>query len=924
MKRVFIFLILGIVVVKITAQKIDLHGVVSVHNSKHNTGMIEYVDGVEIYAPHATATASNQNGQFHLEFARFPVGRSVSLSAAKLGYLVVNQNDLKDVILGRLTPLRIFLAKPGQLQKAQTELYQINREALFAERDQTIERLKNKNKESEAILSKLEEQFGQEIKSIEDAEQLLNERYWELDEKLSQYAEEVAMVNLDFASETYRKAYGYFREAKVREAIEVLEEAELQEEYEKAMKAIFTAKKNIESYENVIIKSQDGIVQIVESLKLEFSLHNISFEYQKALDTLLLIYAIMKESAIFRSHELALVTTNLAVAHVNLQQLGKAKKYQWEYFQMIDEYDFVDKVDLQLSGYNTFYLIHSKVGDLDSASVNLYKALELMDRNPGMSDKTKAAVLNNVSVNHQAIGQPDSANHYLRLIQNLPGAELSDDFLGTMYHNFGSNYCQLGSLDSAKYYLFKGLEMLQKKDNHPLVPTIYNGIGVLYRGLGKIDSAFFHFHMAIWKANIVKHPNPGNLLLFYGNLARMHAGAGQRDSAVVYFQRTLDLIKRHSFLSRNLLAGFYFNYAHDFLVRKPATIDSAYYYARKGLDLRRKILAPNSLPLLASYDLISQIHYTNKGLDSAIYYRKLIVNIRQKDYAHIQKELIDAYFDLANHYAFLPNNDSAYHYVSIGMEKAAAYRFSSRLQKAELHNLLAVLQFRKKQLEKALPNFKQAIDIYQEVLDSLNLSIDQRFRTYTVNLAELYVQQANNLRYEDRLPEALPILRQAYEIQRDSVNFYYYRGCYYSFANANKEAAADFNAYKRLKGGQANFFYAQHYWLIAAKTRDFETAHNLLDTLESIARNEGLPENTIQKNIRVDQALLFSLKGKPQKAIELLKEAFELGFNDFKRILKEKGFNSLLDDEEFRNFLDNAIIESERNTNLKNGANRKC
>ena len=132
-------LVLGLIVLLFShqghAQQIQLRGTVAVHNSKYETGEVKYVQNAYIRAPFTMPAASDVAGEFVLEFVGLASGTALKIEAEKAGLEVVNTRELEEVVLGRKFPLRIYVAEKGKLAQAQTELYQISKEALFARRE---------------------------------------------------------------------------------------------------------------------------------------------------------------------------------------------------------------------------------------------------------------------------------------------------------------------------------------------------------------------------------------------------------------------------------------------------------------------------------------------------------------------------------------------------------------------------------------------------------------------------------------------------------------------------------------------------------------------------------------------------------------------------------------------------------------------
>lgn len=209
------------------SQQIKLNGQLSIHNSKYNTGKIEYVKDVYITAPFAKPATSDDNGQFELEFVGIDAGTPVKVQVEKEGLEVVNDYELQRVVLGRIVPLQIYLTTKGQLAIAQTELYKISKAALLAQKDALIKRLHSNEAISKAAIAELKERLGRMISDRYEAEQLLNDKVEEMEKRLPEFAQSLAVQNLDFASELYIEAYEQFKKGNVEKVIQILDDAKL-------------------------------------------------------------------------------------------------------------------------------------------------------------------------------------------------------------------------------------------------------------------------------------------------------------------------------------------------------------------------------------------------------------------------------------------------------------------------------------------------------------------------------------------------------------------------------------------------------------------------------------------------------------------------------------------------------------------------
>ena len=121
--------ILGIAV-NSAAQQVKLHGVVSVQNSKINTGRTQYVKGAEVEHVNLknakTGDVTGDDGKFTLDIQGVQPNSQTRISVILHGnyadYVVVNEKEIKDITLGRVLPVGVYICKKGELEERRAEM----------------------------------------------------------------------------------------------------------------------------------------------------------------------------------------------------------------------------------------------------------------------------------------------------------------------------------------------------------------------------------------------------------------------------------------------------------------------------------------------------------------------------------------------------------------------------------------------------------------------------------------------------------------------------------------------------------------------------------------------------------------------------------------------------------------------------------
>lgn len=270
----------------LSAQQVMLSGQVSIHNSGYETGEIEYVQDAYVSAAFAGSDDTDVAGKFSLVFSGIDEGASVEVSVEKSGLEIVNKRDLHDVVIGRLTPLKIYLAPKGQIAKARVQLYKVSLNTLTERHDRLIASLRKEDEESQEIIEDLEDKLSTVIANRYEAEELLNKQLEATKRRLPEFTQKLAKVNLDFASEMYRQAYEYFKAGEIEKAIETIDEAVLDQQAKESVIQIQQLRKDIVNLDSSLILSKAHIHKLAKS----YYLYAITSEEQSkiytAIDTL--------------------------------------------------------------------------------------------------------------------------------------------------------------------------------------------------------------------------------------------------------------------------------------------------------------------------------------------------------------------------------------------------------------------------------------------------------------------------------------------------------------------------------------------------------------------------------------------------------------------------------------------------------------
>jgi tetratricopeptide (TPR) repeat protein len=244
-------------------------GVVTEQNSGNKP-----IPGVQIKALGSAPEASDNAGQFQLQFASKKPGERIVVSeVVKKGYEIVN----KDVINNWLIPAdrqartKIVMCPEGALARNTMKYYDISLAGLTKGYNDRI-RLLQEQRDKALIDAKA---FGEQAKAV-------SEQYENAQKQLEELAERFARENFDDCSSIHRQAFEAFSQGNIEEAIRILESVNSEGEIAKA-KQQKEKSDRLESEVHAMRAQSDSVIrQNIEKLIFQADLYVASNRFDDA------------------------------------------------------------------------------------------------------------------------------------------------------------------------------------------------------------------------------------------------------------------------------------------------------------------------------------------------------------------------------------------------------------------------------------------------------------------------------------------------------------------------------------------------------------------------------------------------------------------------------------------------------------------
>ena len=258
------------------AQSIPLSGTIAIQNSRYTTGTRQFVNGASVRAPFAKATSSDATGQFRMEFNGVENGTILRFDIAKSGLEVVNTKEIERVVLGRTSALDVVMADPMELADMQAKYYAVAQASVQRSFQRGMVSLRDTTVQLAQRLARFNADMQDSVATLSDALKELAQQRDHAMEQAGTLARDLALVDLDLASDRYRSAHEAMLRGDMDSALVLLDPAELDADMARAVDQRAKGSDMVE-------RSDLAIRQVVGGYGLKAQVLNTRFDNRGAL-----------------------------------------------------------------------------------------------------------------------------------------------------------------------------------------------------------------------------------------------------------------------------------------------------------------------------------------------------------------------------------------------------------------------------------------------------------------------------------------------------------------------------------------------------------------------------------------------------------------------------------------------------------------
>ena len=615
MKRALIFIAIFGIVGYSVAQQVQLKGVVTVQNSKTYTGKTQYVKNAEVTHPNAKNDVTDDDGKFTLNITGLRPNIQTHITVIPHGtysdYVVVNEKELQNITLGRITPVGVYICKKGELEQRQAEMVGVNMRKLEERMEKEQKRLQKELDELKSKNDYLNTRYGE----IKDSLDIISKNMDKTFERIKEYAQNMTLENLDDKDDNYVKAYNCFSNGELDSVSYYLNDNELELKHQKILQLQEEAKKERELVE-ILTESAKA--------KEEYSENSLN-ELLKEWLLLARTYAIKNdhEKTIFY-YEKVINADSTNVDNIfkyanylySTQDYVKAEKYYLQSLEICRELEKENPntylVDLAIA-LNNLAASHKAVNENIMALKEYKEALEirrkLAEENPKMYLAYVATTLNNLAnLLKEQNEYPEALEKYEEALEIRRKLAADDpkylyDVAITL-NNLAIFHREINEDEKSLEEFEESLEIFKKlaADNPKYLSDIARTLGnlaILHKKRGKYQEALAEHTESLDIYRTLSTDNPKvylpNTALTLNNIAVLHYSLKEYQKAIEEYEEALEIYrtlatdnpKTYLFYVGTLLQNL------GNLYRDTNEYQKALELYNESLDIRKKLAADN-------------------------------------------------------------------------------------------------------------------------------------------------------------------------------------------------------------------------------------------------------------------------------------------------------------------------------------------
>ncbi len=274
--------------------------------------------------------------------------------------------------------------------------------------------------------------------------------------------------------------------------------------------------------------------------------------------------------------------------------------------------------------YNNLGIESYNSGDFERAGALFLRSLDIKRQAQGDLSSDMANTYSNLGAVSRRLNQRDEAMQYYDTAGYIFINNHGPDYarLGAVYQNQGNILRDQMDYNSALSYYYNALRIFLANGREDWAATLYNNLGIVYTRTGEREPAMEYFSRSI---DIRQKVSPLMVHMPAVNLANFYRDAGEADMADRYYRMSLEALLKYAGDDHHNLAPTLLNYG-IFLVFNSEEADRGYEMMADALDIFRANFGYKGHQVALTLMNIGNYYQYKGNLDAALeYYQDALV-----------------------------------------------------------------------------------------------------------------------------------------------------------------------------------------------------------------------------------------------------------------------------------------------------------
>ncbi|MCD4729632.1 MAG: tetratricopeptide repeat protein [Bacteroidales bacterium] len=304
----------------------------------------------------------------------------------------------------------------------------------------------------------------------------------------------------------------------------------------------------------------------------------------------------------------------------------------------------------------------------------------------------------------------EAIKYYNIILKLLDSVNNKSEMLSSIYNDLGGVYHSKNLFDKAIRFYKKSLNIKLKtfgKDYHSDIAITYNNIGLSYESIGKYDTAVIYIQQALSILKNTKKVDNLYLASTYNNLGYVNESKGDIDKAIEYYYQALSIFLHIYEDNHPYLASIFINIGSIHGLN--GKYDTALSFFNKALPISLNAYG-NEHPVIATiYNNIGFMYYSNEKYDKAIEYYNQAIEIYYKVYGNKHRLIATSYNNLGLTYDEKGEFDLAINYFNQALSIDLSIFQEEHITIAKRYNNLGYAYNYKEDYDSAIIFFEKAL-----------------------------------------------------------------------------------------------------------------------------------------------------------------------------------------------------------------------